>query len=169
MKLRQRHPRERDQAHIDYVNKLPCCVCGSTRNVEAAHLKLRLPEVGKVDAPGMQMKEDDRWVTPLCNYHHLSGILAQHRVGEQRFWFEIHGRNPFEIAASLWIESGGAARAAELAENPKPVKPRKIKPRDRTKPKRQIPARELQSRSAWPVGRKMQSRNSFEKRTPTSC
>lgn len=26
MTLRQRHPRERDQKHIDYVNKLPCCV-----------------------------------------------------------------------------------------------------------------------------------------------
>jgi hypothetical protein len=154
MTLRQRHPRERDQKHIDYVNKLPCCVCGSTRNVEAAHLKLRLPEIGK-EMPGMAMKADDRFVTPLCHYHHLSGILAQHRVGEHRFWFEIHGRNPFEIAARLWIESGGAARALE----PKPAKrPRKIKARDRDAPKRKI-----QSRQNFPQGRKIQPRG-FEKR-----
>lgn len=158
MPLRQRHPRERDQKHIDYVNKLPCCVCGSTRDVEAAHLKLRLPEIGK-EMPGMAQKADDRFVTPLCHYHHQSGILAQHRVGEQRFWFEIHGRNPFEIAARLWIESGGAARALERVENPKPVKLRKIKARDRGAPKRKI-----QSRPEFPQGRKMQSRG-FERRT----
>lgn len=159
MTLRQRHPRERDQKHIDYVNKLPCCVCGSTRGVEAAHLKLRKPEIGK-EAPGMQMKEDDRFVTPLCNYHHQSGILAQHRVGEQRFWFEIHGINPFEIAARLWIESGGAARALE----PKPAK--RAKPTKARKPIEQrakIPGRALQSRSEFPVGRKIQNRG-FEKR-----
>lgn len=160
MTLRQRQPRERDQKHIDYVNKLPCCVCGSTRNVEAAHLKLRLPEIGK-EMPGMAMKADDRFVTPLCHYHHQSGILAQHRIVEQRFWFEIHGRNPFGICARLWIESGGAARALE----PKPVKrpARKIKTRERNAPKRKIPARPIQSRSTFPQGRKLTSRG-FEKR-----
>jgi hypothetical protein len=161
MNLRQRQPREHDERHLKFVRGQVCCICGSTRDVEAAHLKLRLPEIGKVDAPGMQMKEHDRWVTPLCHYHHQSGILAQHRIGEQRFWFEIHGRNPFEIAARLWIESGGAARALE----PKPAKrPRKIKARDRNAPKRQIPGRALQSRSSLPKGRKIQSRG-FEKRS----
>jgi hypothetical protein len=157
--LRQREPRYRDQAHIDYVNKLPCCVCGSTRNVEAAHLRLANPSLNKRET-GKAEKPHDFWVTPLCHYHHQSGILAQHKIGEKRFWFEVHGRNPFEIAARLWIESGGAARALE----PKPVKrPRKIKARNRTTPKRKIPGRELKSRSAFPQGRKMQSRG-FEVR-----
>jgi hypothetical protein len=164
MTLRQRTPRQVDNAHLAFVRSQPCCVCGSMRNVEAAHIRLACPAIGKRET-GMAEKPDDKFSTPLCHYHHQGSILAQHKVGEQIFWFEIHGRNPFEIAARLWIESGGAARAAERAENPKPVKPRKIKPRDRTKPKRQIPARELQSRSAWPVGRKIQGRG-FEKRAP---
>jgi hypothetical protein len=157
--LRQRHPREHDQKHINYVNKLPCCVCGSTRDVEAAHLKMRKPEIGK-DMPGMQMKADDRFVTPLCHYHHQSGILAQHRIGEERFWFEVHGRNPFEICDRLWIDSGGAARAAERDANPQPVKPRKVKAR---KPAEQ--RGKIQGRATFPQGRKLQSRNTFERRT----
>lgn len=152
-KLRQRHPRERDQQHIDYVNKLPCCVCGSTRNVEAAHLKLRRQEVGKVDAPGMQMKEDDRWVTPLCHYHHQSGLLAQHKIGEQRFWFEVHGRNPFEICERLWIESGAATRSAEREANPKPPRAKRVVPR---KPREQ--RAKMRSKSNWPTGRKIPAR-----------
>lgn len=153
--LRQRRPRDRDQKHINYVNKLPCCVCGSTRNVEAAHLKMRLPEIGK-EMPGMAQKADDRFVTPLCHYHHQSGILAQHRIGEQRFWFEVHGRNPFEICARLWIESGGAARALE----PKPAKrPRPVVDR---KPKEQ--RAKIRSRSEFPKGRSLQSRG-FERRS----
>lgn len=165
--LRQREPRVRDEKHLAYVRAQPCCVCGSMRNVEAAHLKLRKPEIGK-EMPGMAEKASDAFTTPLCHYHHQGGILAQHRIGEQRFWFEVHGRNPFEIAERLWIASGGAARAAERAQNPKPVKPRKIKPRDRTKPKRQISQRPvMQSRSTWATGRKLQSRNTFEKRAAT--
>ena len=141
MTLRQRNPRMRDAKHLAFVRLQPCCVCGSTRNVEAAHLKLRRPEIGK-EMPGMAEKADDCFTTPLCHYHHQSSILAQHRVGEQVFWFEIHGRNPFEIADRLWIESGGAARAQEPG---RAKRPRKIKARDRTAPKRKIPARELQS------------------------
>jgi hypothetical protein len=91
------------------------------------------------------------------------GIDSQHQNNEEEWWART-GLNPFEIAERLWIESGGAARDAERAENPKPVKPRKIKPRDRTKPKRQIPAREMQSRSTWSVGRKFLSRP-LERRT----
>lgn len=108
----------------------------------------------------MAEKADDRFCTPLCHYHHQSSILAQHRIGEQIFWFEIHGRNPFDIAELLWIESGGAARALK----PKPgKKSRKIKPRDHDAPKRQILGRPLQSRPTFQKGRKLQSRG-FEKR-----
>lgn len=149
MTLRQRKPRQEDAKHLAYVRALPCSICGSTRDVEAAHLKMRKPEIGK-EMPGMAMKADDRWVTALCHYHHQSGILAQHRVGEQRFWFEIHGRNPFEICERLWIESGGAERALQ----PKPApRPKKIKAR---KPPEQ--RQKIQARSEFPQGRKLQSR-----------
>lgn len=154
MTLRQRAPRQHDEKHLAFIRLQPCCVCGSMRNVEAAHVRMGCLAIGK-DSTGLQEKPSDCWTVSLCAYHHRTGILAQHKISEERFWFEVHGRNPFEIAARLWTESGGAARALE----PKPVKrPRKIKPRDRNAPKRKIPARELQSRSTWPQGRKLQSR-----------
>ena len=141
MTVRQRAPRLRDPVHLAFVRSQPCCVCGSTRNVEAAHLKLRLPEAGK-EMPGMQEKADDRWTTPLCHYHHQSGIQAQHRVGEHVFWFEIHGRNPFEIATRLWTASGGAERA----KCPRVMKSRKIKARKPPAQRKKIPAsRKIQS------------------------
>jgi hypothetical protein len=143
MTLRQRHPRQEDEKHLAFVRAQPCCICGSTRNVEAAHLKMRKPEIGK-EMPGMSEKADDRFVTALCRYHHRTGILAQHspNMTEQRFWFEIHGRDPFEIAERLWIESGGPARAVQPT-----TKARKRKSRP------------------FPQGRKLQSRG-FEKRAP---
>jgi hypothetical protein len=101
-------------------------------------------ETGKAEKP------HDYFVVPLCHYHHQSGILAQHKIGEQRFWFEVHGRNPFEIAASLWIVSGGAARALE----PKPAK------RERKVSARKAPEKRTKIRSpqTFPQGRKLQSR-----------
>lgn len=162
--LRQRAPRIRDNAHLAFVRAAGCVVCpkGVNRPAEAAHVRMSCDAIGK-PATGMQEKPGDNWTCGLCAYHHRTGILAQHKMAEADFW-KLHGRNPFQIAQRLWIASGGAARAAERAENPKPVKPRKIKPRDRTKPKRQIPARPvMQSRSTFQPGRKMQSRG-FEKR-----
>lgn len=145
--LRQRDPRIKDRIHLDFVRGQPCCVCGSMRNVEAAHLRMRKPEIGK--DTGMGEKPHDAFVTPLCAYHHRTSIQAQHAVGEHRFWFEIHSHNPFEIAARLWRESGGEERAAQ----PKPPKkPRPIKARKPRAMRKKIPA-----------GRPMQSRNTLER------
>lgn len=141
--LRQRKPRERDPKHLAFVRAQPCCVCGSVRMVEAAHVRMSCPNRGKSET-GMQEKPDDKWTVSLCAYHHRTGIAAQHVLGERTFWFHVHGRNPFEIAELLWIASGGAARALL----PKPIrKPREIKPEHRPAPKR-----------AFPKGRKLQSR-----------
>jgi hypothetical protein len=158
MTLRQKEPRLRDAAHLAFVRASGCCVCpkGVNRPIEAAHVRMACITIGKRET-GLAEKPGDQWTVGLCDYHHRTGILAQHKISEVQFW-KNHGRNPFEIAMQLWNASGGAARAAERAENPKPVKPCKIKTRDRTKPKRQIPAREMQSRSNWPVGRKIQGR-----------
>ena len=155
MTLRQRTPRQRDDVHLAFVRASGCVVCpkGVNRHTEAAHIRFACIAIGK-PATGMQEKPDDKWTVGLCDYHHRTGILAQHKISEERFWFEIHGRNPFEIAARLWIESGGAARALE----PKTAKrPKKIKARDRDAPKRKI-----RSSPNFPQGRKLQSRG-FEK------
>lgn len=156
-----RDPRIEDRAHLAFVRLQACCVCGSRRNVEAAHLRMRRP--GK--ETGMGRKPHDFFVTPLCAYHHRIGIASQHARGEREFW-EYTGLNPFEIAERLWAESGGADRATERAANPKPAKPRKIKARNRGVPKRRIPKRALQSGpKTWPTGRKFpQSRNTLERR-----
>jgi len=139
--LRQRDPRQEDRAHLAFVRAQPCCVCGSTRNVEAAHLKMRKPEIGK-ESPGMQQKAHDMWVTPLCAYHHRIGIDSQHNNNERKWW-TMRGLNPFEIAANLWRDSGGEERAAM----PQPVKrPRKIKARKPPERRRKVgPSRPLKS------------------------
>jgi hypothetical protein len=150
MNLRQKEPRQHDEKHLAFVRKSGCCVCpkGVNRHTEAAHIRFACLAIDK-PATGMQEKPSDCWTVGLCDYHHRTGILAQHKMSEPDFW-EMHGRNPFEIAARLWIESGGAARALE----PKAAKrPRKIKERDRDAPKRKI-----LSRPHFPQGRKLQNR-----------
>jgi len=112
--------------------------------------------IGKRET-GMAEKPGDQWSVGLCKYHHRIGFRAQHKISEAEFW-QDHGRNPFEIAARLWVASGGADRAAEREANPKPVKPRKIKARDRSAPKRKIPNRSLQSRSTFPASRGFERR-----------
>lgn len=60
----------------------------------------------------MQEKPDDKWTVPLCAYHHRTGILAQHKMGERDFW-TLRGLDPFAIALDLWSKSGGADREAQ--------------------------------------------------------
>lgn len=146
--LRQRSPRQRDDTHLRYVRARPCSIKFCRRPSEAAHIRFGCIAIGKPPT-GMGEKPSDMWTCPLCEYHHRTGIAAQHKMGEEEFW-RMAGLNPFEIAGRLWIESGGAMRAIE----PKPAKrPRKIKARDRSKPTRKI-----RSRSTFPHGRKIPSR-----------
>jgi hypothetical protein len=107
-KLRQRDPRQEDAKHLAFVRTQPCCVCGSRRNVEAAHLRMACPAIGK-ESTGMQQKPHDMWTTPLCNYHHLSGPIAQHKVGESSSGLTGGSTR----SRSLWIcGTGPAARPA---------------------------------------------------------
>ena len=155
MTLRQREPRHRDDAHLAFVRDQPCVFRGCPRRSEAAHLRIKCEARGKRET-GMQEKPGDQWTTPLCAYHHREGIDSQHKIGDERLFWELRGIDPFALALTLWEKSGGAARAQE----PKPAKrPRKIKARNREAPKQKI-----QSRPTWPVGRKLQSRNTFERR-----
>lgn len=129
--LRQRSPRQQDAKHLAYVRAQPCCVCGSTRNVEAAHLRMACAAIGKLPT-GMQEKPDDKWSTPLCAYHHRTGILAQHKIGEEEFWI-LAGINPFELAARLFMESGGTERALQPAKPQRVKRTAPRKPRDQRK------------------------------------
>lgn len=153
MNLRQREPRQVDSAHLRFVRTQPCCLPYCKREAEPAHLRMDNLAIGK-ELTGKGEKPHDRFTVPLCPYHHRTGIDCQHASNE-REWWERTGLNPWAIAAALWIESGGAARALE----PKPArKARKVKAR---KPAEQ--RQRIQSRSDFPAGRKFQSRG-FEKR-----
>ena len=147
--LRQRSPRIHDAAHLKFVRSQPCCACpkGGSRQSEAAHVRMECPARGK-EAPGLAEKPSDCWTVPLCDYHHRTGIDAQHIVGEKLFW-KLRGIDPFALASRLWVESGAAARALEpkRVKQPKPIADRKPR-RMRGK---------IQSRSSWPQGRKLQS------------
>lgn len=155
--LRQRDPHQVDERHLRFVRQQPCCLPFCKREAEPAHLRMDNLAIGK-ELTGKGERPHDFFTVPLCPYHHRIGIDCQHNNNEKEWW-ERTGLNPWAIAASLWIESGGATRAAERAQNPKPLKPRKIKARDRDAPKRKI-----QSRPNFPKGRPLQSRG-FERRT----
>ena len=62
----------RSPQHLAFIRSLPCLVCGSRRNVEAAHFP---------GARGMGQKRSDFETGPLCRIHHAE----QHRIGWPRF------------------------------------------------------------------------------------
>lgn len=143
--LRQREPREHDEKHLAFIRTQPCCLPFCKREAEPAHLRMDNLAIGK-ELTGKGEKPHDKFCVPVCPYHHRIGVDCQHNSNEKEWW-ALRGIDPWKIAASLWIESGGAARAAERKNNPQPVKPRKIKPRKPVELRRKIPAgRPLQSR-----------------------
>lgn len=113
--LRQRRPRVKDDKHLRFIRTLPCCVCGSRYQIEAAHLRQSSAAHGKLE-PGIAAKPDDKWTTPLCNGHHQSHPDAQHRIGEEAFW-EMHGIDPFALCLALYEASGDSERAEQIIRN----------------------------------------------------
>lgn len=92
--LRQRQPRERDEAHLNYIRSLSCCICGGI-DTEAAHIRTASLENGKLHT-GMSEKPSDKWAVPLCNRHHRE----QHSMNEMEFW-KKYGIDPFLLAIGL--------------------------------------------------------------------
>lgn len=141
MTLRQREPRERDEKHLAFIRTQPCCLPFCKREAEPAHLRMDNLAIGK-ELTGKGEKPGDRYTVPLCPYHHRIGVDCQHNSNEREWWART-GLNPFQIAASLWIESGGAERAA-LPARVKP--PRKIAARKPATERKKIQgARKIQS------------------------
>lgn len=70
--------RWRSPAHRRFVTSRACAGCGSTVNIEAAHVRIG-------SGAGMGAKPDDYRVVGLCGGP--AGCHArQHRVGERTFW-----------------------------------------------------------------------------------
>lgn len=92
----KRRPRDRNNDHLAFVRRLGCVVCGTHANVEAAHVRMAFPLLGKRET-GKGEKPDDRWSLPLCKRHHEH----QHIDGEQDFWSRVNV-NPCDLALAIW-------------------------------------------------------------------
>ncbi len=109
----KRRPRETLREHTKFVRSLPCCICGSRRQVEAAHVRSPSAAHGKSES-GTGAKPSDEWTVPLCRAHHQDASDAQHEVGERKFW-AMHGLDPFTLALSLWCATGDEDRGEAIA------------------------------------------------------
>lgn len=110
--MKQREPRLYDPGYLAFLRTKRCCTCGAHPPVQAAHIRIGLFAKG--------MKPHDKNAVPLCQWCHLDGPEAQHKMNEAAFWkmWEIE---PFAIAAKLYAEYGGTGG--------KPRKRTTIKPR----------------------------------------
>lgn len=80
----------RDSKYLQWIRTLPCSVCGSTRNIEAAH----------TGAHGLGQKAPDSSAIPLCITHHRSANHSYHKLGPRKF-AEVHRLNISAIVAEL--------------------------------------------------------------------
>lgn len=108
--MRLKRPREKNDAHLDFVRALPCCVCGDNTATEAAHLRIGNLDYGKRHT-GFQEKPHDMWALPLCGRCHRE----QHRGKELNFWSNF-GVNPFVLCLSLYASSGDYEMAITILE-----------------------------------------------------
>lgn len=105
---RRKHPRIENKNHLSFIRKLPCVVCGTRRNVEAAHVRLGSSLYGKPQA-GMQEKPDDKWSVPLCPKHHDE----QHSMNEAAFWTAL-SIDPLQLSLALSDSAGDEDRAEHI-------------------------------------------------------
>jgi hypothetical protein len=80
----------RNPSYLQWIRTLPCSVCRSTRQIEAAH----------TGPHGLGQKSSDLSAIPLCGRHHRTGDDSYHRLGPRRF-AEVHHLNVRLIVARL--------------------------------------------------------------------
>jgi ERF superfamily len=131
--------RLRDKAHLRFVAKQPCLLCGRLP-CDAHHLRF-------AQSRGLGLKVSDEFTVPLCRAHHRE----LHRAGKEVDWWARTGIEPTDIAHKLWIETHPlGASASDVAEDitPGPSLPtiedgttdlRKPGQRTRIKKRRQLP------------------------------
>ena len=87
--------RQRDPAHLKFVAKHACLVCGRMPT-QAHHVRFVQPRA-------MGKKVSDEWTVPLCTTHHDH----LHRVGNEEMWWLERKIDPLKEAMGLWKESQG--------------------------------------------------------------
>lgn len=103
-----KRPRQRDERHLVFIRQLPCLSCLRAAPSQAAHVRYGDLSRDKPSA-GIGEKPSDRYVVPLCDWCHVTGPEAQHRVGEDRFWSRL-GIDPLAVAEALYEASGDVSR-----------------------------------------------------------
>jgi ERF superfamily len=85
--------RVRDKAHIKFVCRQPCLVCGR-RPADPHHLRF-------AQDPALGRKVSDEFTVPLCRVHHRE----LHRCGNEADWWNRARVDPLTTAASLWAQT----------------------------------------------------------------
>jgi hypothetical protein len=104
----RKRPRIENRNHLAFIRRLPCVVCLTRRNVEAAHVRMGNPLYGKRQA-GMGEKPNDAFTLPLCAAHHDE----QHSMNEAAFWMAL-AIDPLQLALSLFGSSGDEDSAEQI-------------------------------------------------------
>ena len=103
-----KQPRENDNAYLDFIRQLPCCICGDSTTTEAAHIRFADRRAAKRPT-GMGEKPSDVWALPLCGRHHRE----QHTMNERKFWIG-KGLDPIFIALALNRVRGNIDDASQI-------------------------------------------------------
>jgi len=102
-KKAKRATRWRSQVHLAFVRSFCCAMCGSSTNIEAAHVRMG-------SGAGVGQKPDDWRAVPLCAGPHanvdeqLGCHNRQHIIGEPPFWRqyqERHGQSVEQLLGGL--------------------------------------------------------------------
>lgn len=116
-KAPKRSSRWRSQAHTGHVRSFCCAMCGTSTNVQAAHVRMG-------SGAGMGEKPNDWLTVPLCAgpYANVEGELGchevQHAIGEPTFWRRYekrHGQTVWQLIDEL-IQSSPKRRDIALAK-----------------------------------------------------
>jgi hypothetical protein len=76
--------------YLEYIRTLPCVICKTTYDIQAAHVRYIAPS-------GTGIKPSDQHVLSLCQPCHAD----QHSRGEE-LWWKSKKLDPKEITEGLW-------------------------------------------------------------------
>jgi hypothetical protein len=99
--MKFRDPRKHDKGHLDFIRGLPCAICGDDTTVEAAHVRMMDPSIGK-PMTGIGTKPHDKFTVPLCGEHHR----RQHEVGDEELFWAGERMDPVKLSLALYSVSG---------------------------------------------------------------
>jgi len=97
--------RVRDKAHLKFVCRQPCLVCGR-QPTDPHHLRF-------AQHAALGRRVSDEFTVPLCRVHHRE----IHRCGNESEWWNKAGIDPLPVASALW------AQTRPLRAGPQPASP----------------------------------------------